>query len=79
MLDVDVFFGLFGSFFSDDFVLKCGLFEMNLFFVLEMMSRAVEKANDLFDRVANANEVFSFVVIVLLWKECYYWSVFLES
>jgi len=77
--DVDAFFGSLGSFFSDDFAPKRGSFEMNPPFVPETMSRAVEKANDLLDRAANANEALSFVVIVPLWKECHYWSALLES
>ena len=77
--DVDAFFGSLGSFFSNDFAPKRGSFEMNPPFVPETMSRAVEKANELLDQAAHADEALSFVVIVPLWKECYYWSSLLGS
>ena len=77
-LDVDVYFGSLGSFFSDNFAPTRGSFEMNPPFVPETMSRAVAKVRSLLERAENADEALSFVVVVPAWRDCHFWTALLE-
>lgn len=72
--EVDTFFGSFGSFFSDGFAPRVGLFEVNPPFEFAVMGRCSRKILQLLGAAEHACQGLAFVVFMPEWQTP--WTVF---